>query len=536
MPPHLPSLAVVNARIWTGSPRRPWADGLAVRGERIAAVGSSAQVRKMVDAGTRIIDARGVMLVPGFIDSHVHFMEGGFQLASVQLRDAATPQEFTARLEAFAGTVPSGSWITGGDWDHELWGGTLPTHEWIDAATARNPVWINRLDAHMSLANSLAMHAAHVDAQTPDVEGGTIVRDADGNPTGIFKDNARRLIDAAVSAPTPEREDAALDAAMHHVAALGVTSVVHMGTWPQLAIFERAHAAGRLITRIYAAVPLDSWARLRDRVAAGGRGDARLRIGLLKGFADGSLGSQTAAFLQPYSSAPHDSGLLVTPPDALYEWTREADHAGLQVAIHAIGDRAVREVLNIYERAERANGTRDRRFRMEHAQHIAPADLPRFAELQVVASMQPIHAIDDGRWAEKVIGAERIATAYACHSLLAHHTRLAFGSDWNVAPPTPLEGIYAAVTRRTRDGLHPEGWVPEQKIGVDDALRAYTMGGAYAECQEREKGTLESGKLADFVLIDRDITRIPPAEIRDARVLMTVVGGAPVYEEAGCWE
>jgi predicted amidohydrolase YtcJ len=524
------TLAIVNARVWTGAPRRPWAEAVAVRGDRIAAVGSSAEIRKLAVPSTRVIDAHGAMLVPGFIDSHVHFIDGGFRLSSVQLRDARTPGEFIARIKAFAATLPAGAWITGGDWDHTPWGGELPRRDWIDSVTADHPVWVQRLDGHMGLANSAALRAAGITAATPDVEGGTIVRDSTGEPTGILKDNAMALIDRVVPEPSPELADRALDAAMRYVAAQGVTSVVNMGTWGDLAVFERAHAAGRLCTRIYAVVPLATWARLRDTVAARGHGDAWVRLGGLKGFVDGSLGSHTAAMLGPFTDTPGDSGLLVNTPEDLYTWTSNADKAGLQVMVHAIGDRAIRLQLDIYERVERENGPRDRRFRIEHAQHIAPADIPRFARLGVIASMQPYHAIDDGRWAERVIGPERSKTTYAFRSLLDAGARLAFGSDWFVAPPTPLEGIYAAVTRRTLDDRHPEGWIPEQKITVEEALRAYTSGAAYATFEEGIKGTIERDKLADLTLIDRDITRIPPEQIRDARVLMTIVGGTIVYE------
>jgi predicted amidohydrolase YtcJ len=527
------SLAVVNARVWTGDPRRPWADAVAVRGDLIATVGSSAEVRKLAPAEARVVDARGGMVVPGFIDSHVHFVDGGFRLASVQLRDARTPAEFTARIKAFAATVPAGTWITGGDWDHEQWGGALPGRSWIDSVTPDHPVWINRLDGHMSLANSLALKAGGVTRTTRGVDGGTIVRDADGEPTGVLKDNAMALVDSAVPPPTPEMSDRALDAAMRYVAERGVTSVHNMGSWADLATFERARRANRLQTRIYAAVPLATWERLRDTIAARGRGDRWLQIGALKGFADGSLGSHTAAMLQPFTDSPTDSGFFVTSPDELYRLTSGADRAGLHVMVHAIGDRAIREQLDVFARVARENGARDRRFRIEHAQHVAPADLPRFAALQVIPSMQPYHAIDDGRWADRVIGPERSRTTYAFRSLIHAGARPAFGSDWFVAPPTPLEGIYAAVTRRTIDDRHPGGWVPEEKITVEEALRAYTSGGAYASFEEGEKGTLERGRLADFVLIDRDITRIPPESIRDAKVTMTVIGGSVVYERSG---
>jgi predicted amidohydrolase YtcJ len=323
-----------------------------------------------------------------------------------------------------------------------------------------------------------------------------------------------------------------VDAAMSYVAGNGVTSVHNMGTFDDLAAFERALKAGRMKTRIYAVVPLASWAQLRDTVQARGHGDLWLHIGGLKGFVDGSLGSHTAAMLQPFTDAPNDTGLFVNTPAHLYEWTSGADKAGLQVIVHAIGDKAIRTQLDIYERVEREDGPRDRRFRIEHLQHIAPADIPRVAPLGVIASMQPYHAIDDGRWAEKVIGHERAKTTYAFRSLRDAKVRLAFGSDWFVAPATPIEGIYAAVTRRTLDDKNPGGWIPEQKIGVEDALRAYTTNAAYAEFAEKDKGTLAKGMLADFVILDRDLTKIAPETIRDTKIVMTVVGGKPVYERA----
>lgn len=531
-------LAVINARVWTGNPKQPWAEAIAVRGERLVAVGSTAEVSRHTSPGTRVIDAQGQMLVPGFNDAHLHFLDAGFRLSSVQLRDVKSPAEFIARIQAFAATVPPGTWITGGDWDHEQWGGELPRRDWIDAVTPNHPVWVSRLDGHMGLANSVALRAAGVTAATPEVEGGTIVRGPGGEPTGLLKDNAMGLVghtsiglvSRVMPPPSPEMSARALEAAMRHVAANGVTSVQHMGSWDELEVFDRAHAAGQLRTRIYAAVPLNTWERLRDTVARRGRGDTWLRIGALKGFVDGSLGSHTAAFLEPFTDAPNDTGLLVNTPEDLYRWTSGADRAGLHVLVHAIGDRAIRLQLDIFQRVAAENGPRDRRFRIEHAQHIAPVDLPRFAALGVIPSMQPYHAIDDGRWADRVIGPERAKTTYAFRSLRDSGAQLAFGSDWFVAPPTPLEGIYAAVTRRTLDGAHPGGWVPEQRIGVEDALRAYTLGGAQASFEEQDKGSLEPGKLADFALLERDLTRIPPEEIRDVKVRLTVVGGQVVFE------
>lgn len=529
------TLAIVNARIWTGDDAQPWAQALVIDGERLTVVGSEEDAHKANAA--QVIDAGGRLIVPGFTDAHVHFISGGFSLASVQLRDARTRAEFAARIKAFAATVPAGTWITGGDWDHTLWGGELPTREWIDAVSPDHPVWVNRLDGHMSLANGVALKLAGVTRATKDVAGGAIVRDRKGEPTGVFKDNAMSLIDAAVPAASAEMNDRALLAAMKYVNEQGVTTVHNMGTFGDLETFARAAKAQTLTTRIYAVTPLSEWEKLRNTVAAktyggaDGRGDEWLRVGGLKGFMDGSLGSHTAAFEEPFADAPKDRGLLVNPPEDMYKWISGADKAGLHVMVHAIGDRAIGMLLDIYERVEKEDGARDRRFRIEHTQHLRESDIPRFAQLDVIASMQPYHAIDDGRWAEQFIG-KRIATTYAFRSLLDAKARLAFGSDWSVAPATPLEGIYAAVTRRTLDDKNPDGWVPAQKITVEEALRAYTTGGAYASFDESRKGSLTAGKLADLALIDRNLFEIPPEQIRSAKVLTTLVGGKIV---SGGW-
>lgn len=534
------TLVVLNARVWTGDPARPLAEAFAIDDDRFVVVGANADVRRYARGrgqarAPRVIDAAGRFVVPGFIDAHVHFLTGGARLSSVQLRAARSREDFVERIRAFAATVPPGTWVTGGDWDHTAWGGDVPSREWIDAVTPQHPVWVNRLDGHMALANSAALAAAGVTARTADVEGGTIDRDARGEPTGLLRDNAMGLVDRAVPPMTTEQADRALEAAMRHVAAQGVTSVHHMGDFDDLAVFERAHRQQRLSTRIYAAVPLAQWARLRDHLKdhpAGpdGRGDHWLRIGALKGFVDGSLGSHTAAFEEPFTDAPGDRGLLVNSEDDLYAWISGADGAGLHVVVHAIGDRANRLLLDLYERVAREHGPRDRRFRIEHAQHLRAQDLPRFAALGVIPSMQPYHAIDDGRWAEGVIGAERVKTTYAFRSLLDAGARVAFGSDWFVAPPTPLDGIYAAATRQTLDGGHPEGWVPEQRISAAEALAAYTAHAAYASFEEQVKGTISAGKLADFVVLDRDILTVPAEQVREARVVMTAVGGRVVFE------
>lgn len=523
------TLVVRDTRIWTGDDERPWAQAIASRGDRILAVGSNAEIDALTGEDTEVISAPGGMLVPGFIDTHVHFIAGGSGLASVQLRDAATPQEFAARIGEYAATIAPGEWILYGDWDHTRWGGELPRRDWIDDLTPDNPVWVYRLDGHMALANSLALELAGVNADTADVEGGTIVRYEDGSPTGVLKDNAMPLVEAYIPEASAEKLDRELQAAMQHVTANGVTSVHDMAGWQSLETYRRAESRGSLITRIYSVVPLQDWQRLRDEVSQSGTGSEWLRIGGLKGFMDGSLGSHTAAMLEPFTDAPGDSGLLVNSLDDMRGWISDSDAAGLQVMVHAIGDRAIRDLLDIYQDVADANGPRDRRFRMEHAQHIAPQDIARFAAQGVIACMQPYHAIDDGRWAERVIGPERAKTTYAFRSLLDSGARVSFGSDWSVAPATPIEGIYAAVTRRTLDDANPDGWIPGQKITVEEALHAYTTTAAYASFDENLKGTLKPGMLADFVLLDRDLTNIPPETIRDTQILRTVVGGITVF-------
>ena len=521
---------IIIGKIWTGNPQQVWAEGMAIVGDSIVEVGNAADIEKWVGPQTEKINTtEGNLIVPGFIDCHVHFVEGGFALSSVQLRDAKTPEEFIRRISAYAKTVAKGTWITSGDWDHENWGGTLPTREWIDSITIDHPVWINRLDGHMSLANSEALKLAGITNSVKDVDGGTIVRDKRGSVTGIFKDNAMNLVNKVVPAPSQEQEDKALEAAMDYVAARGVTSVHNMSGFNNT--FERAHERGTLRVRVYSGMMLAEWRELAEKIKKQGKGDKWLKRGNLKEFVDGSLGSHTAAFFKPFDDTPGDSGFFVIEPELLRKNIKSADSAGLQVMVHAIGDKAIHTLLNTFEEVEKENGGRDRRFRIEHAQHIAPRDIERFAALKVIPSMQPYHAIDDGRWAEKVIGHERSMTTYAFKSLIDANADLAFGSDWFVAPPTPLEGIYAAVTRRTLDDKNPEGWIPEQKITVEDALRAYTIRAAFASFEERIKGSLEPGKLADFVVLEKDITSIPPAEIKSVAVLMTCVGGKTIFKK-----
>ena len=531
----------LRGRVWTGDREQPWADAIVIAGDRIVAVGSDASVDPEA-RGAREIDARGGLILPGFIDAHIHLLAGGLRLMSVQLRDASSPQEVALRLHEFAATVPAGTWITGGDWDHERWGGALPTRAWIDQATSSHPVWINRLDGHMALANSVTLALAGITRRTPDVSGGEIVREADGVPTGLLKDRAMDLVQRVSPASGASLEDRALDAAMRHVAAQGVTSVHHMGSipqagsWGELDAFRRAHANGALRTRIYCAVPLADWQRLGELIASGvfgggdGRGDAWLKIGALKGFVDGSLGSRTAAFHEPYDDVPGDCGIFVTDPDDLLEWTTNADAAGLHCVIHAIGDRANTFLLDTVERVIARNGVRDRRFRVEHAQHLRAQDVPRFARTGAIASMQPLHLVEDAVWAERAIGAVRSQMTYACRSLIDAGARVAFGSDWFVAPPVPIAGLAAAVTRQPTGGGHRDGWIPAQRITLDQALRAYTVDAAYASFDDGLKGRIRPGLLADIVVLDRDPFSIAPDEIASCRVALTIANGEVIFE------
>ena len=526
-----PADLVVYGRVWTGDSARPWAGAVAISGDTISAIGDSAEIATLVRPDTRVLANGDGLVTPGFMDGHLHFLDGGFQLASVDLRPAEAKTEFIERVAAFVSERRPGEWIVGGDWDHERWPGTpLPRRDWIDSLTPDNPVLLYRLDGHMALANSAALRLAKIDRTTRDIPGGVIVRDPSGEPTGILKDGAMGPVQNVIPSPTEEQRDGALRRALAHAAARGVTAFAHVSVpLAELGAYRRARENGALTARAALYFPIDDWRAVADTVARLGRCDDWVWIGGVKGYMDGSLGSTTALFYESYQDDPSTSGVLTTPEDSMRAWVGGADSAGLQVVVHAIGERANGLLLSIFDSVGRAHGAKDRRFRVEHAQHLRREDIPRFARLGVIASMQPYHAIDDGRWAEKRIGPERIKTTYAFRSLLGRGAVLAFGSDWTVAPIEPLLGIYAAVTRRTLDGKNPDGWVPQEKISVEEALRAYTAGNAYGVFAEGRRGKLAPGYLADLVLLDRDLTRIPPEEIGETGVRGTVVGGRVVY-------
>ena len=523
---------IVFGRVWTGDSANPWAGAVAIRGDTILAVGDSATVAAQGGPDSRQVSIPGGFITPGFMDDHVHLFTGGFQLTSVDLRDAGTPAEFTRRIKAFVTKLKPGEWVLGGVWDHEKWPGTpLPDRAWIDSVTPDNPVFILRLDGHMALANTRALAAARLDRSTPEIPGGSIVRRADGELTGVLKDEAMNPVYAAIPNPSAEQLDSALAGAMRHAASLGVTAVASMVTgWEEIAALRRARERGALTLRVSNYLALASWRSAADSLKSAGPGDDWIRTAGVKGFVDGSLGSTTALMSEPYRDAPGTRGLFVTPEDSLRQWIGAADSAGLQVAVHAIGDRANALLLDIFDSVATAHGARDRRFRVEHAQHLRAAEIPRFAALGVIPSMQPYHAADDGRWASKRIGPELIRGTYAFRSLLDAGARLIFGSDWYVAPLDPRLGLEAAVTRQTLDGLNPGGWVPEEKITLEEALRAYTASNAYGVFAEATRGMLKPGYRADLVVFDRDLTATAPDSLSEVRVMLTVAGGRVVWE------
>ncbi len=527
-------LVLLNGTVYSVDSAQPWAQAVAVKEGRILALGSTQDIRAYLDETTDVVDLKGALVLPGFTDAHTHFLHGGFALANIQLRGAASRWEFINRVKLKAGQLEKGEWILNGDWDHTQFAkALLPVKEWIDPVTPDNPVCVNRLDMHMVLVNSLALSLAGITRDTLSPQGGEIVKDpATGEPTGILKDEAISLVTEHIPEPTRREKKQAAKAALTHAASLGVTSVHDMADFSNFEVYRDLLVENKLTARLCVYIPISTIDAGPLQFASSEDPD-RLKIGGLKGFVDGSLGSFTALFFDPYTDNPEKCGILVAdmyPDGIMEERIRKADKQGLQVAIHAIGDKANRVILDIFEKIVLENGERDRRWRVEHAQHLLPEDIPRFGRSHVLASMQPYHAIDDGRWAENKIGPVRAKTTYAFRSLMAQGARLVFGSDWTVAPLDPLTGIHAAVTRQTLDGKNPSGWIPQEKISLDEAVQGYTLNGAFSEFAEDRKGSITPGKLADLVVIDRNLFEIPAKEIIQARVTMTIMGGRIVYQ------
>jgi hypothetical protein len=529
----IPDVVIVNARVHTVDRARPAAEAVAICGDTIARVGSNADVRGLAGPRTRVIDAGGRLLLPGFNDAHVHLISGAAEIVGVDLRPSKDETDLARRLGDFAARLPGGRWITGGYWDHEAWPGkSLPTRAQIDAVTPDHPIFVQRLDGHMALVNTLGLKLAAVTKETQAPEGGAIVRDASGEPSGVFKDNAMDLISRVIPPDTPEETLEKASAALKLAASLGVTTLQDMtASGAELRAYQTLRDRGELTARIYS-IQNHGISGLKDAGVTTGFGDDWLRVGGIKLFADGSMGAGTAAFFDPYADEPGTSGLLLQSPEQLEKAVFDADQAGFQLIVHAIGDRANTIVLDILERLAARRGARDRRARIEHAQVVRRQDKPRFKALGVIASIQPSHCIDDMRWAEARIGRERSAISYNFKSFVDAGARIAFGTDWYVEPLNPMLGLYAAVTRQFPDGTPERGWFPEERITMGQAVEFYTLGSAYAEFADRRKGTITEGKLADLVLLSRDIFRIPSGEILDTRPIFTMVGGRIVYEAA----
>ena len=519
----------VNGNIWTGVEGAEPIDRLAVKDGNILYAGAS----KLIEAH-KVIDLGGQFVMPGFIDNHVHFMEGGAALSSVDLRDAKTPAEFSKRIIDYAKTRPEGTWVLNGNWDHELWGGELPHKSWIDAQTEDIPVYVIRLDGHMALANSAALRLAGIDKSTQAPEGGEILRGPDGEPTGLLKDNALNMVLSIIPPPSDDELMEQFENAQTHALSLGLTKVHAVTGYPTETtmrdIFEMARARDIMKIRAFVSTPIEDWENGLKAMQARGRGDDILGLGGIKGLVDGSLGSGTAWFYEPYSDEPDNSGFPIVEPKTFADWMRAVDDAAMPLTIHAIGDKAIDIAISAM-RDIAGDDIAARRYRIEHFQHPGADAIKAIAESGIIASMQPYHAIDDGRWAQGRIGAERAKTTYAFRSILDSGAILTFGSDWPVAPLSPIKGVYAAVTRRTTDDANPGGWIPEQKITAQEAMTAYTVSNAFAMREEDVAGTLEAGKRADFVVLSNDPRAVSPVDIQNISVLRTVINGETVFEK-----
>ncbi len=521
-----------NAKIWTGDTSQPWASALAIRGNQLLFVGNEFESYK--SGSTEMIDIGGKMIVPGLIDNHTHFLSGGYNLGGIDLRKAKSKQQFIQIVKEYCLQHADNRWILGGDWDHESWGGELPAKEWIDSVTGNHSVFVSRYDGHMAFANSKALQLAKVTDNTKSPNGGEIIRNKKGELTGVFKDEAMNIFFGVMPPPSEKELDEYLQTAARHAFSNGVTQVHDMGSyggWADLTTYRRAQQNYQLDLRLYSFVPFNTWQRLDSFCKVNGKGNDMLRWGAVKGFVDGSLGSTTAWFYKSYLDAPNTTGFTVKDTNDIRKWIIGADKAGLQVAVHAIGDRANDFLLNVFLLAAKENGERDRRFRIEHAQHLTQEAIKRFAPERIIPSMQPYHAIDDGRWAFKRLDEERLKETYAFKSLMNTKANLTFGSDWTVAPLSPLAGIYAAVTRRTLDDKNNKGWYPEQKLTVEEALRCYTYNNAYAGFQENKVGILKKNMLADFVVLSENLFDIAPEKIKEVAVMRTVINGKEVYKK-----
>ena len=529
--------AFINGIIYTVNEKQPEAEAVLTNNGRIVFVGTNEEVKNRIDESTEVIDLGGKFMMPGFNDAHLHFLGGGFYLMGIDLRPAKSIEEFRQILSEYLKNF-SGKWVTGGRWDHEAWDvQELPSKNDIDDITGETPVFVSRMDGHLGLANSKALELAGINRKTPDPEGGKIDKDPNtGEPTGILKDNAMNLMfDVIPDHSVDDFYEAALTS-LKEARRFGITSVqdiFSLEETPAFEAYERLESENKLTCRISIRWPIDDYPYLVKNDIKAGSGDDFLKPGAVKAFSDGSLGSSTAWFFEPYEGDTTNTGLPndIILDGVLRKWASDADRNHIQVSTHAIGDRANSYMLDLYGEIKAENPEWDRRFRIEHAQHIKPADIPRFADIGVIASVQPTHAIEDGAWAVKRIGKDRTKYTHPYKSFLESKAMVCFGTDWPVVTIDPFLTLYAAVTRRTVDGKNPDGWIPEQKISIREAIKCYTLNSAYAEFTEKEKGSIEPGKFADFVVLSDNLLTIDPVKIKDVKALMTIVGGNIVYTE-----
>ena len=524
-----------QGRIYTNDPDSPWAEAMAVSDGKITCIGKLDHV--LLDCGGSregavTIPLHGAFVMPGFNDAHVHMGSAGADELSVQLRGVTSVEEMQKRVADAVAHHKEGEWITGSGWDHTLWPDKrFPDRQELDAVAPKNPVILTHISGHVAVANSLALKHAEITKSTPNPPGGEIERDALGEPTGMLKEAAAMwLVTARIPDPSAEVRRRGIELVLQNVARNGVTSAQDNSAWEDFQAYQKIKEDGKLTVRITEWLPFnDSLDDLQNKRAQGGTTDPWLKTGALKAITDGALGSRTAAMLEPYSDDPSTTGIFTYDPEKLQAMAIARDKAGFQLNFHAIGDRANRIALDVFEAVLKANGPRDRRDRIEHAQVVAPMDFVRFAQLKVIASMQPSHQTTDMRWAEDRIGAERIKGAYAWNTMLKDGVRLAFGTDYPVEVISPFRGLYACVTRERPDGGPKNGWEPQEKISLADCLRAYTSGSAYAQFEEGKKGELKPGEYADFIVLSDDLTKIPPSQYTKVKVLRTVVGGRVVY-------
>ncbi|UCH96477.1 MAG: amidohydrolase [Candidatus Aminicenantes bacterium] len=524
-------LILVNGHIFTVEKTQPWAQACAIKNGRFTALGDNNFIKKFQGKNTRIIDLNQSLAVPGFNDAHVHFLDGGLYLSGIDLRGAADENEFKKRIQNYAGKLGKGEWILGGYWDHEAWPSKKhPTKELIDDITGDNPVLIYRLDGHIALANSLALKLSGITAATPNPQGGEIVKDPKtGEPTGILKDIAEDLVTNVIPPPSKDQLQKAIKKALAHANSLGLTSIQDNTSAAIFEVYQELLEKNQLTVRINAWRHVDFLKNFEKIGIVSNFGSDMLRLGTIKIFVDGSMGAGTALFYDPYSDDKTTPGIPIYPEETLYSLVKSIDKAGLQVAAHAIGDKANTWILNAFARAFKENGKREARHRVEHAQVVLPEDILRFRELGIIASIQPSHCIDDMRWAEKRIG-NRVKNSYLFNSFVKAGVKVAFGTDWPVESLDPMLTLYAAVTREFPGGGPGGGWFPEEKITLEQAIEFYTLGAAYAEFQEKNKGSVKVGKLADLVVLDKNLFKIPTKEILNTKVDLTILGGKVIYK------